>query len=114
MHSKGGAMNITGKHAPHSASATQEKLMYYHKLREVSEKYGRHNQYIIAGDFSAKIVKRLPEEEGYSGQYVFNPENKQVDDLPDTQVETEKCSCHLHGTQLRSIDILSKIQPKLN
>lgn len=61
--------------------------MYHRKLKEIPEKYGRHSQHIIVVDFNAKIVKRLPEKEGYSGQYVVNPGNQQVDNLPESQLE---------------------------
>ena len=46
MHSKGGIMNIAGTHAPHSAIPTQDKLLC-HKLKEIAEQYGKHNQHSI-------------------------------------------------------------------
>jgi hypothetical protein len=47
LRSKGGTMNLTGTHAPHSAKPSSKKIRYYEKLREITTQYGRHNQHII-------------------------------------------------------------------
>lgn len=57
LKSKGGVMNITGTHAPHSAKSTLEKTQYYQTLGRICNTYGNHNQHFILGDFNAKLSK---------------------------------------------------------
>jgi endonuclease/exonuclease/phosphatase family metal-dependent hydrolase len=90
LRSKGGTMNLTGTHAPHSAKPSSEKIRYYEKLREITTQYGRHNQHIILGDFNAKLLKSLPEEREHIGPHIFNPDDQNIDSLPEAQMENRE------------------------
>ena len=83
-------MNLTGTHAPHSAKPSSEKIHYYEKLREITTQYGRHNQHIILGDFNAKLLKSLPEEREHIGPHIFNPDDQNIDSLPEAQMENRE------------------------
>ena len=98
MHSKGWIMNIPGTHAPHSAIPTQDKLLYYHKLKEITEQYGRHNQHIIVGDSNAKIVKRLPEEKGLDNISLILKTSRSMN-YRNHNWKIENCSFHFAWTK---------------
>ena len=90
LKSKGGVMNITGTHAPHSAKSTLEKTQYYQTLGRICNTYGNHNQHFILGDFNAKLSKRLPEEMEHIGPHIFNPDNRDIHEVPEAQLENRE------------------------
>ena len=83
-------MNITGTHAPHSAKSTLEKTQYYQTLGRICNTYGDHNQHFILGDFNAKLSKRLPEEMEHIWPHIFNPDNRDIHEVPEAQLENRE------------------------
>ena len=85
-----GKLNITGTHAPHAHDSAQEKHKHYTTLREIANAHGKHNIHVIVGDFNARLITQLPEESGFVGPHVFNPEGKRLSDLPAKQMENRE------------------------
>ena len=62
-------------------------MQYYQHLEEIANKYGMHNKHLIAGDFNARLLQRLPAESENIGQHIFNPQEREICGLPAPQQE---------------------------
>ncbi len=80
-------MDITGTHAPHSVKPTLEKTLHYQTLGQICNTYGNHNQHFILGNFNAKLFKRLPEETEHIELHIFSPDNRDIHEIPESQLE---------------------------
>ena len=83
-------MNITGTHAPHSAKPTLEKTHNFQTLGQICNTYSNHKQHFILEDFDAKLFKRLPEETEHIGLHILNPDNRDIHEIPEAQLENRE------------------------
>ena len=90
LRSMGGELNITGTHAPHAGRPTNEKLLYYRQLNNIALTQGRHKKHTIVGDFNAELLQRLPAETEHVGPYIFNTDDRSLEDLPQAQMENRE------------------------
>ena len=49
-----------------------------------------HNQHFILGDFNAKLFKRLPDETEHIGLHIFNPDDRDIHEIPEAQLENRE------------------------
>jgi hypothetical protein len=87
LRSKGGTLDITGAHAPH-CQIYRRKERHYKNLREIARTYENHDQHFITGDF--KLPTRHPEETDHIGTCIFNPDDHDIEDVPETQHENQE------------------------
>ena len=67
-------LHVINAYAPQAGRPTAEKEDFYEKLQKVIDGIPEKDQYIVIGDFNAKLDGRLEEEKQHIGPHVFNPD----------------------------------------
>ena len=71
--------NITGSHAPHAHASQKQKHKFYDQLRKFADQFGKQHVHLMLGDFNARLIENLPNENSHIGQHILTAEGASIE-----------------------------------
>ncbi len=69
-------LHVVNAYTPQAGRPTAEKEEFYEQLQKVVRQIPTKDQYMIIGDFNAKLNGRTEDENNYIGPHVYNPDEE--------------------------------------